>query len=71
LISNKFQNGGERPEQGGSVPLCTCSPTPHSMGSETSLVGSCRKTTYAPMIYTAEFFGPQMALPYRLDAISQ
>ncbi len=32
FISNKFCNGGERPEQGGLVPLFTCSSTPHSMG---------------------------------------
>ncbi len=32
LISNKFCNGGggERPEQGEQVPLCTCSSTPLS-----------------------------------------
>jgi hypothetical protein len=40
LISNKFCNGGEWPEQGGQAPLCTCSSTPLSMGPETSLVGS-------------------------------
>ncbi len=34
LISNKFCNGGERPEQGDQVPLCTCSSTPLSMGPE-------------------------------------
>jgi hypothetical protein len=41
LISNKFCNGGERPEQGEQVFLCTCSSTPLRMGPETSLVGSC------------------------------
>jgi hypothetical protein len=51
LISNKFCNGRERPEQGEKVPLCTCSSTPLSTGPETSLV--VHKTTYAPMIYTA------------------
>ncbi len=33
-------NGGERPEQGEQVPICTCSSTPLSIGPETSLVGS-------------------------------
>ncbi len=97
LIShNKFCNGGEPPEQGKQVPLCTCSSTPLSRGPETSLVALVHKTTYAPMIYTAlcimfwmhaysiyylckwegvgpgilKFFGPKMALDYRLDAIS-
>ncbi len=41
LISNKFCNGGERPEQCEQVPLCTCSSTPLSMSPETSFVGSC------------------------------
>jgi hypothetical protein len=36
----KFLFAPERPEQGDEVPLCTCSPTPHSMGLEISLVGS-------------------------------
>ncbi len=53
LISNKFCNGEERPEQGEQVPLCACSFSPLSMGPETSLMGSSHKTTYAPMIYTA------------------
>jgi hypothetical protein len=70
-------------------------PTPHSMGPETSLVGSCAENhlctcdLYNP-VHTVldafisitwasgrglgpgnlEFFGPQMALAYRLDVIS-
>jgi hypothetical protein len=41
LISNKFCNGGERPEQGDQVTLCTCSSPPPHMGPETFLVGYC------------------------------
>ncbi len=55
LISNKFCNGGggERPEQGEQVPLCTCSSNPPplvwALKPPLALV---HKTTYAPMIYT-------------------
>jgi hypothetical protein len=88
LISNKFCNGGERPEQAEQVPLCTCSSTPSVWALKPPSWALVHKTTYAPMIYTAlcpvsnacisitrasgrEFFWPQMALAYRLDAISQ
>ncbi len=96
LISKKFCNGGERPEQGEQVPLCTCSSTPSVWALKPPSWSLVHITTYAPMVYTAlcimcldacisitwgsmrglgpgilEFFRPQMALAYQLDAISQ
>jgi hypothetical protein len=53
----KFFYAPERPEQGDEVPLCTCSSTPPPPPS----MGPGN----------LEFFGPQMALAYRLDDNSQ
>jgi len=66
--------GGKQPEHGEQVPLCTCSstPPPSVWTLKPPSWAIVHKTTYAPMIYTAlELFGPQMALAYRVDAISQ
>jgi hypothetical protein len=53
LDSNKFCNGGERPEQGEQVPLCTCSSTPSVWALKPPSWALVHKTTYAPTIYTA------------------
>jgi hypothetical protein len=51
--------------------LCTCSPTPPPpvWALKPPSWALVHRATYAPMIY--ELFGPQMALAYWLDAISQ
>jgi hypothetical protein len=46
-----------------------CEKTNSSEGRDQSIIGNALVTIYAPMIL--KFFGPQMVLAYRLDAISQ
>ncbi len=48
----KFLYAPKRPEQGDKVPSFSCSLTPHSMGPETSLVGSSPPWSFSGYVYS-------------------
>jgi hypothetical protein len=63
--------GGSSPSRANKFLYAPAPPAPSVWALKPPSWALVRKTTYAPMIYTALCIMPQMALAYRLDAISQ